>query len=90
VPKRITNIKIPDSVPGGEEFSVTVEYTADQDGDLKIVYRGTCDGHPGIESLAVTSGTKTFAMTVVRYGATHQCRIDFQFGNAWPVFLEVT
>ena len=45
-----------------------MEYTADQDGDLKIVYRGTCDGHPGLESLEMTSRTKTFAMTVVRYG----------------------
>jgi hypothetical protein len=78
---RIIGVALPDSVVSGKTFSVTVQYTADADGELGITYTGQFDGTPDSMPIDSSRSSVTFDMTIVRYGTEPACRVEFRFGN---------
>ena len=89
MPNRITKITMPASVAAGADVDVTVDYLADDDGDLAITYRGSFDGHPYAVALEAAGGRKTFQLAIVRYGTAPMCRVEFRFGNRYVCLVEV-
>jgi hypothetical protein len=89
--RRIEQVIMPeDPVEAGKEFQVTVHYTADQDGEMAISYRGSFDGDPDRVLLPAGSTKQRFEMVIVRYGTAPSCQVELRFGNIWDELVEVT